>query len=390
MAYRRRSYRPSGRSSRRYRPTSRRSYRAAPRVRVIAARPSTSRMVVPTGLQSVSKTIRKIPFLMAQIDPFLPVVRGVKVPDANTMESSTVQIQDEATLNTVTAQVNGWIFNPAITSYVVAGTSGAGSWAWPAAYAGGTDVSTLASFQAAYTATRCVAHGIRLSCLLAPTTVTGFVHVAVYAPGTFGATTWPFPTTIAAMRDLPHYRKVTLASLTQNPLTITNKFLDQTAFRYIDSAETTAGFNNSSRTSFQVTHSWASIIVAIEGAPTASALGVEVIQHHECLAKAGTSNGSSPAAPPQPGVMNAAANIAADAQATHFESEQQSVFQQATDAVQAGVRAGAENVFNAAAPHLARAGERAVYGATAAIINYGMNRARGGGMPGINDQNRLT
>ena len=343
---------------------------------------------MPTGLQSVSKTIRKIPFLMAQIDPFLPVVRGVKVPDANTMESGTVQVQDEATLNTVATQVNGWIFNPALTSYVVPGTSGAGSWTWPATYGGGLDVSTLAQFQAAYTATRCVAHGIRLSCLLAPTTVTGFVHVAVYAPGTFGAPTWPFPTTIAAMRDLPHYRKVTLASLTQNPLTVVNKFLDQTAFRYIDSNETNAGYNNSSRMVFQVTHSWASIIVAIEGAPTASALGVEVVQHHEALARAGTSNGSSPAAPPQPAVMNAAANIAADAQATHFESEQGSVFQQASDAVQNGVRAGAENVLNAAAPHLGRMAEHAVYGATAAVINYGVSRA--GGMPGINNQNRLT
>lgn len=384
MVYRRKSSRSYSRSRRRSAPVYRRRRR-------IAARPSTSRtMVVPTGLQSVSKTIRKIPFLMAQIDPFLPVVRGVKVPDANTMESSTVQIQDEVTLNTVTGTVNGWIFNPAVTSAFVAGTTpAANSWVWPATFGGGTDVSTLAQFQAAYTATRCVAHGIRLSCLLAPTTVTGFVHVAVYAPATFGAPTWPFPTTISAMRDLPHYRKVTLASLTQNPLTVVNKFLDQTAFRYVSSDETNGGFINAGRSGFQVTHSWASIIVAIEGAPTASALGVEIIQHHETLNRAGTSNGASPAAPPSPGVMNAAANIAADAQATHFESEQPTVFGQAADAVATGMQAGAENILNAGMPYLARMGERAMYAGTAALLNYAANRGTGG-MPGINDQNRLT
>lgn len=390
MAYRRRSSRAYARSPRRYRRSYRRSSRAAPTVRVIAARPSSSKAVVPTGLQSVSKTIRKIPFLMAQIDPFLPSVRGVKVPDANTMESGTVQIQDEYTCNTVATEVNGWLFNPAITSFAVPGTSAPGAWTWPITYGGGSDCATKAQFQAAYTATRCVAHAIRLSCLLAPTTVTGFVHVAVYAPATFSATTWPFPTTIAAMRDLPHYRKVTLASLTQNPLTIVNKFLDQTAFRYIDSMETNGGYNQSNRNSFQVTHSWASIIVAIEGAPTASSLGVEVIQHHETLARAGTSNGSSPAAPPQQTVMTAAANIAADAPATHFESEQGSVLQQAADAVQAGARAGAENVLNAALPHLSRMGENAVYVGTAALLNYGAQRLGGGGMPGVNNQNRLT
>lgn len=348
-------------------------------------------MMLPTGLQSVSKTIRKIPFLAAQIDPFLPSVRGVKVPDANTMESGTVQIQDEYTCQSVVSTVNGWIFNPFITSLAVPGNQGTSSWTWPLAYGGGIDAATTAQFAAAYTATRCVAHGIRLSCLLAPTTVTGFVHVCVYAPSTFGATTWPFPTTIAAMRDLPHYRKVTLASLTQNPLTIVNKFLDQTAFRYVSSDETAAGYTNTSRSNFQVTHSWGSILVAIEGAPTAAALGVEIIQHHETLARAGTSNGSSPAAPPQPDVMNAAANISADAPATHFETEQNSVMQQAADAVSSGVRAGAENVLNAALPHISRVAENAVYTGTAALLSYGARRAGyGGGMPGINDQNRLT
>ena len=62
------------------------------------------------------------------------------------------------------------------------------------------------------------------------------------------------------------YRKVTLASLTQSPLTVVNKFLDQTAFRYIDTTEATAGFTNASRANFHITHSWGTIFVALDGA----------------------------------------------------------------------------------------------------------------------------
>ena len=57
------------------------------------------------GLTSLSKTIRKVPFLMAHIDPFLPVVRGVKVPDSNTMESDTALCTDEYT-GTITTGTN--------------------------------------------------------------------------------------------------------------------------------------------------------------------------------------------------------------------------------------------------------------------------------------------
>ena len=66
------------------------------------------------------------------------------------------------------------------------------------------------------------------------------------------------------MRDLPFYRKVTLASLTQSPLTVVNKFLDQTAFRYTDPSEQSAGYANTSRGNFHITHSWATIFVAVE------------------------------------------------------------------------------------------------------------------------------
>ena len=211
--------------------SSARAYRRRPsyRRRPVRRRASVARVYprrpAPLGLTSLSKTIRKVPFLMAHIDPFLPVVRGVKVPDSNTMESDTALCTDEYSFTITTGtNVKCAAFNPSLTSTVVGSTEGAGAWTWAAAFAGGTDVAQLANIQAASTAFRTVAHGIRISSTLAPTAATGFVHIAVYSPSTYGATTWPFPTTLSQMRDLPFYRKVTLASLTQSPLTVVNKF----------------------------------------------------------------------------------------------------------------------------------------------------------------------
>lgn len=279
---------------------------------------------------------------MAHIDPFLPVVRGVKVPDTNTMESDTVLCTDEYSFTITTGtNVKCAAFNPALTSAVVPGIEGAGAWTWPAALTGGIDVAQVANIAAASTAYRAVAHGIRISSTLAPTTATGFVHIAIYSPSTYASATWPFPTTLSQMRDLPFYRKVTLASLTQSPLTVVNKFLDQTAFRYTDPYEAAGGFQNTSRGNFQITHSWATIFVAVEGAPSASnALGIEMILHAETISKAGASNNNSPAAPGNPGLMAAAGHMAANTNASHFESEQGSIFAQATDAISEGLQAG--------------------------------------------------
>lgn len=384
MVRRRSTARSSARSTAR-----RSSYRRRPVRRRAYAPRAIPRNPAPTGLTSLSKQIRKVPFLMAHIDPFLPVVRGVKVPDTNTMESDTALCADEYSFTITSAtNVKCVAFNPSITSLIVPSTEGAGAWTWPAAFASGVDCAQLANIQAASTAYRTVAHGIRLSCGSAPTTVTGFAHIAIYSPGTYGETTWPFPTTLAQMRDLPFYRKVTLASLTQSPLTIVNKFLDQTAFRYFDTRELAAGYTNSGRASFQITHSWATIFVAIENAPASSApIGIESVLHIETIQKQGGTNSSSPAAPGNPELMAAAGHMAANTDASHFESEQGTILRQATDAVSEGLNQGAQAVAERLAPVLRSATANAVYYGTGAVLNAVLPRV---GSMNINGQARLT
>jgi len=190
--------------------------------------------------------------------------------------------------------------------------------------------------------------------------------------------------------------------LTQNPLTVVNKFLDQTAFRYNSTSEPNGGFSNTSNGQFTITHSWATIIIALEGCPAGSnPIGVETCLHAETLPKIGSTNNCSPAARPQPAVMDAAANVAANTQGTHFESEQGSVFAQAAQAVgsgaaalggaiQEGMREGADAVAESLAHGLRNVGRNFVIGGTGAAINYIGRRAAPGGIPGVNNQYRLT
>ena len=71
-----------------------------------------------------------------------------------------------------------------------------------------------------------------------------------------------------------------------------------------------------------------------------------MILHTETISKAGATNSSSPAAPGNSRLMESAAHMAANTEASHFESEQGTLYQRATDAVSEGLQAGAENVLN--------------------------------------------
>jgi len=393
-------YRPrrySGRSSRsygryavrsrpRYRSSRMRYTRAVPTVSV--PRPVTrSRARVPSGLMKPIKVLKKIPFLLGQVDPFEDSVKGAKVPDSNTMQTETITAQDELSMALTTlGNVKAFLFNTAPLGAYVAATEGTGSWSWDAAYGGSTNLATAASMGLNYTGIRCVSHGIRLSSTVAPTSATGFVHIAIYAPSTYGKTTWPFPVSIAGMRDLPWYRKVTLASLTQSPLTVVNKFLDATAFRYTDPNETAGGFANANRGEFVITHSWATIVVAIEGTPISTVLTAENILHYEAIPLFGTQASVSPAAASSPVQMAAAGRISASANASHFEgSEHRTVAAQAAEAI---AEAGASGI-QGFSPYLNRAAEGAGALAGSFMLNALANAANNG-LPGVNNRGRLT
>lgn len=343
-----------------------------------------------TGPPKLSK------FALAHVDPFLNQVDGVRVPDANTMPSNAFKLCDDTTLSTnVAGAATAAVFIPGITAIQVNCTLvDSSSWTWPAGYGGVVPSDKLSSITGNYEAVRTVAHGVRISCGLAPTTVTGFLHIGIFADSNFGQTTWGYPVNLSQLSECAWYRRVPLAKLTQSEITIVNKFLDQTAFRYVDPNEGSGGNATANRGEFVVTHSWAAIVIAVEGAPGGTnPVSVEHIQHIEGLPKTTGVNTSSPSEPFQPIVMGQVSNMSANVEASHFESEQSGFMQSVYQSLNDGARAAGEIATNQILLPTARdVGYTLAGGAISAGVagvNYMRGRSGGGGIPGVNSGHRL-
>lgn len=334
----------------------------------------------------------------AQVDPFDPKVYGGKIPDSNTVPSCSVANLDLVPLSlTDQTKVNCWAFLPRVQrGRMITATEGAASWSWIAAYGGNSSFTKSTDYSAAYELDRPVAHGIRLSSSIPPTSAQGFVHIAI-AYESFsnnGATTWPWPTTIAGLANYQFYRRVTLASLTQAPLTIVNKYMDETAFRYSDCSDVTgaAGAATGTLQTFHTFFSWGAILVAVEGvgatAATASTpLNCEVLLHTEAIPKSTGAVSGSPAAPYRPNIISGASNMSANMEAAFTPSQRPSVAAQASEYFAAGasnvgatIRSNAEQTLRSWAYEAGQRAATAAVGLAAAYAGLG-----DGGLPGINN-----
>jgi len=220
--------------------------RYAPRRRISAPsyrRPTYKRRAAPRRARVTRRVKCHCPealtpgakFVLAQLDPFDSAsCNGAKIPDSNTMPSVANSDCDIVNLSTtaVSTDLSGIAFRPGYTHGTVNATGGA-ALNWGAAFAtNALNRSKRAAYTAVIELTRPVAHAIRISSPLAPTSATGFVHLGLATEGIGGETTWTWPTTLAQMSGLQYYKRVTVASLTQSPITVINKWLDDTGFRY--------------------------------------------------------------------------------------------------------------------------------------------------------------
>jgi len=197
----------------------RRSYRrAAPRRRAPRMAP---RVVVPK-------------YFKAQMNAFDSGGYGVRIPDTNTAPSSAFYCYDEGSVSAVLAKSNAIAFFPNAQKYASTGTAGVGlTWTWNVANWTADTLQTAKSSAviANYTLARPVAHSVRLTCNGASSATTGFVHIALVSVNTLATTpnASNLPKNVTDMSSLPGYRRVTLSSLTENPLIISNRFLDESA-----------------------------------------------------------------------------------------------------------------------------------------------------------------
>lgn len=371
---------------RRRQTTRRRSVRKAPRRRTSTRRQMNKKndCSCPGELSPSAK------FALAQLDPFEPKCLGAKVPDSNTMPSIANADTDQVTLAGPATSGNliAIAFNPSYTSSILAATESSAS-----AVTWGTSFSQRRNYTnvvASVEAIRPVAHAVRMVSPLAPTSTTGFVHVgiAVESRVNSGVGSVPdYPTSVNQMTGLAHYKRFTLASLTQSPVTIINKWIDETAFRY-DDPRSSYSFVGSASTStpagLQFQGSWGTLIVMIEGQPSSATtpISFEHLLLTECLPRKDAWVLGTQAAPNSPGTMSAVSVMTADTDFAHTEAQQDTYIQEGLRAFERGASVAGERVWNdVAAPLLTRFGNAVVNTGVAMAFNAISGR---GGIPGVN------
>jgi len=383
MPVRRRSYSRKRFPRRRSGPVRRTARRRTATRRTARAVRGRSACVCPGELTPASK------FALAQLDPFHSMVAGAKVPDTNTQPSiSSTDIEQVTLLSSgLSTDLFGMAFRPQYTWGTVTATPGA-SLGWGAFYVTNSLNRTKRNpYAAAIELTRPVAHAIRLSSPLAPTSASGFVHIAISTETTFGAGTWGYPTTIAQISGCQFYKRVTLASLTQSPLTVINKWIDDTGFRY---SSPTADISSGTGNGFQTDYAWGAIVIILEGVP----IGVNVLSTEHLLTSEGIPQKDgpiigTPAAASSPGTLQATSDMQAHTEPFHTEAEQEGYIQRGVNAFAQGAAEQGDRLYQrVGVPLLNAVGQQA----TSSALNMFYNAITGtGGISGVNSNpNRLA
>ena len=283
--------------------------------------------------------------------------------------------------------MTGFAFRPTYNSAVISATPvDAATVSWGASVgANATNRRDYSAFIAQMEAVRPVAHAVRVVSQLAPTTATGFVHIGLSVESFYNSpTTWQFPTTVNQMTGLSYYKRVTLASLTQTPLTVINKWIDERGFHYQDAQQgVTLATGAGPEVSSPFGGDWAVIVILIEGAPVSpSPLSAEHLFMSESIPKKDSLLIGTQAAPNSPGIMSAVSTMQGDTDFSHVEAGQESHIQAGLNSLSRAAATAGEQVWsNVAAPLLQRVGTAAGTAAGNALLNAIRGR---GGLPGVN------
>jgi hypothetical protein len=287
-------------------------------------------------------------FVRAQINPFDDSVAGVKIPDSNTCPSGTVQITDSIPVTTDAANgTAAMLFNPYLVSeWVTTGLIVApGAWPWQAAYAGGTDSTRKASVSGNYVLYRPVSHGIKIFCPQNASDAKGFLHICVIPISDFTEATWAAPINVSQMTNSLFYQRVPISNLTQQGLTVVNKFLDCTCQRYIDVDANP--YVSSAAAEFH-TPGWCTILVAVEGCANATTvLNVETMIHIEAIPLKTGLLTSSPAAPYSVGDMTNVSHLAGQQPAAYLDAQYSQYVKRAIAQIGRGVKKYGPGVIRA-------------------------------------------
>lgn len=319
-------------------------------------------------------------FAYAVLQPFSQQSKGAKIPDSNTVPSVAFATTD--IFSPTIAADNDLVcvaFNAHPNSVAIAAPKNAGNtaWVWPAAFGGVNSSGELSSIQAGYELLRPAGHGVRICSSKSQDTASGFVHIAIAYESYRGATSWPYPTDISGLQNYPNYKRITLSSLTANPMIIINKYLDDTAFRYVDAS--LAPYDNAVRTDFHTGSGWGTILIALESCPI-GAISCEIVTHLELIPNSASSIKGTAAAQPNSSRMETLSTVTSEAPFVGVDTGSGIVA-----AVGNRIR---DRVFNAAMDAADELGDRAV-DAAISLAGRGFSRLFSGGRS-ESDPNRLA
>lgn len=264
-------------------------------------------------------------FTLAQFKPFSLKAKGVRIPDRNTAESMPFSAVDTGFLTTdsgATANPVGFVIspNPNIYRAFVAGGSTVGSTTSTMAIQGswGSTVSAASSKNTAlasqFQVIRVAAHGVRLSSTVQPFYAQGTVHWC-YVTLDLTEATWPVPTTVADMMELPGYGCATVSSLTTHPVVIRNKFMDESAWQYRDPADTYAQRTSAPKGFGGDTFGWYGIYIVLENVYNTNTpnnqVRLENVIHFECQIKPAQGLSGATPSPTSSAVLDATSNSTA-------------------------------------------------------------------------------
>jgi len=316
MAYRRRY-------ARRRPVTRRRRYSRRP-----AARPRrrtyTRRTRRAPTLRSAYQTdipMRVPKYIKALINPFDKDSYGARIPDSSTSPSTSLSVYDNnaQSCNTANLWMSSTLYVPNAYAYAYEMNSASGSTITvPVAFGGAINTSKQTAIRSQFSLARPVSHAVRITCAQAATATIGYCHVCLVPLSLAGATWTAIPLTVAAMAAMPTYRRVTISSLTNNPLVVVNRYNDDTAYKYTDVN------NDESITSIngETFHSWMGVMVAFTEHglnATVAIANVENLCHFEVQSLPLGVSTDRPGEPSNPAVLEAACNAASQSNASFIE-----------------------------------------------------------------------
>lgn len=267
-------------------------------------------------------------FALAQINPFLAEIDGLRIPDSFSYPTGTVVLRAAGNIVNNNVFVTGaWTaFNPFINAFNLQpnSQSAAGVAVWTAPVA--TNLPQSNAMNTAFSSFRPVAGGIRLTTEQSLTTAQGHVWVA-HVPLDYDADQYGiayFPTTEAGIAALPLAEKYPSAELAANPLIIPFRRVDGSSYRYRD-----CQWPATSSPYAETNSGWCAIIIMAvgqAGGSLAATFNYEFVMHVEALHRGSTGTLVTPdvcVCPPEPLALIEAETVGMMQPVSHVEMKEE-------------------------------------------------------------------